>query len=208
MNIADRIQQLRKMRGISQEALADQIGVSRQAVSKWESEQTVPDVEKVVMLSDYFGVTTDYLLKGIEPAPEEAAGKKPRAAVFAILGTSLNLTGLIAAAAIWYEWQTAVALAAGLICMVAGCMIFGIGMAVSEENSKERGKRNFWMLNVWILPFLPLSIVYNSLSGGGLAAPYPILTGSLSAFILYLVFWLVYVALGTAGVIAVLKRKV
>lgn len=45
MNIADRIQHLRKAKGISQEELADQIGVSRQAVSKWESEQSTPDMD-------------------------------------------------------------------------------------------------------------------------------------------------------------------
>ncbi len=67
MTIADRIQSLRKSKGMSQEELADAVGVSRQAVSKWESEQTVPDLEKVVIMSDIFEVTTDYLLKGIEP---------------------------------------------------------------------------------------------------------------------------------------------
>lgn len=46
MNLADRIQHLRKVKGISQEQLADSLGVSRQAVSKWESEQSTPDVEK------------------------------------------------------------------------------------------------------------------------------------------------------------------
>ena len=46
MTMADRIQSLRKTKGISQEELADQIGVSRQAVSKWESEQSNPDLEK------------------------------------------------------------------------------------------------------------------------------------------------------------------
>ena len=52
---------------MSQEELADRIGVSRQAVSKWESEQATPDLEKVVIMSEIFEVTTDYLLKGIEP---------------------------------------------------------------------------------------------------------------------------------------------
>ena len=71
MNIADRIQSLRKSKGISQEQLADVVGVSRQAVSKWESEQTIPDLEKIVLMSEYFDVTTDYILKGIEPASAE-----------------------------------------------------------------------------------------------------------------------------------------
>lgn len=70
MNVADRIQNLRKAKGISQEQLADAIGVSRQAVSKWESEQTTPNLEKIILMSEYFDVTTDYLLKGIEPAEE------------------------------------------------------------------------------------------------------------------------------------------
>lgn len=67
MTVGDRIQSLRKSKGMSQEELADKVGVSRQAVSKWESEQATPDLEKVVIMSELFEVTTDYLLKGIEP---------------------------------------------------------------------------------------------------------------------------------------------
>ena len=67
MNIADRIQYLRKQRGLSQEELADMVGVSRQSVSKWESEQSIPDLEKIITMSDIFEVTTDYILKGVEP---------------------------------------------------------------------------------------------------------------------------------------------
>ena len=67
MTIADRIQSLRKAKGMSQEELADKVGVSRQSVSKWESEQAAPDLDKIVIMSEIFEVTTDYLLKGIEP---------------------------------------------------------------------------------------------------------------------------------------------
>ncbi len=73
MNIADKIQYLRKQNGLSQEELADKIGVSRQAVSKWESEQSTPDIEKIIAISDLFDVTTDYILKGIEPAQPSAS---------------------------------------------------------------------------------------------------------------------------------------
>jgi Predicted transcriptional regulators len=58
MNLADRVQHLRKVKGISQEELADQIGVSRQAVSKWESEQSIPNYcftnFRVSLYSDLF----------------------------------------------------------------------------------------------------------------------------------------------------------
>ena len=113
MNLADRIQQLRKRKGISQEELADRIGVSRQAVSKWESGQTSPDLEKIVLLSDYFEVTTDYLLKGtqiassqrVRPEWENSASedgqpnvrksdaRKLDAQIFTMAGSALNLIG-------------------------------------------------------------------------------------------------------------------
>lgn len=63
MILADKIIKLRKLNGWSQEELAEHMGVSRQAVSKWESAQSVPDLDKVLKLSNIFGVTTDYLLK-------------------------------------------------------------------------------------------------------------------------------------------------
>ena len=63
MIIADKIIRLRKKNGWSQEDLAEKMDVSRQAVSKWESAQTVPDLEKILKLGTLFGVTTDYLLK-------------------------------------------------------------------------------------------------------------------------------------------------
>ncbi len=63
MILADKIIRLRKKNGWSQEELADKMNVSRQAVSKWEGAQAVPDLDKILQLSNLFGVTTDYLLK-------------------------------------------------------------------------------------------------------------------------------------------------
>ncbi len=63
MILADKIMNLRKKNGWSQEELAEKMQVSRQAVSKWEGAQSVPDLERILMLSKLFGVTTDYLLK-------------------------------------------------------------------------------------------------------------------------------------------------
>ncbi len=63
MILADKIVPLRKKAGWSQEELAEQLGVTRQSVSKWEGAQSIPDMDKVVQMSRLFGVTTDYLLK-------------------------------------------------------------------------------------------------------------------------------------------------
>ena len=63
MILADKIIENRKKNGWSQEELADKLGVSRQSVSKWEGAQAVPDMKKIVLMSEIFGVSTDYLLR-------------------------------------------------------------------------------------------------------------------------------------------------
>lgn len=63
MILADKITEERKKNGWSQEELAEKLGVSRQAVSKWESAGSVPDLQRVLQLAELFGVSTDYLLK-------------------------------------------------------------------------------------------------------------------------------------------------
>ena len=77
MEFGEKLQMLRKARGWSQEELAQQINVSRQALSKWESGASIADTENVIALSRLFGVSTDYLL--LEES--EAAGASVAAAV-------------------------------------------------------------------------------------------------------------------------------
>lgn len=72
MILADKIVDLRKKSGWSQEELAEKLNVSRQAISKWEGAQSVPDMGRIIQLSELFGVSTDYLLKD-NMEKEEAA---------------------------------------------------------------------------------------------------------------------------------------
>lgn len=71
MTMGEKIQDLRRRSGMSQDALAEQLGVSRQAVSKWERDEAVPEADKIVSLAKVFHVSTDYLLME-EPAPQAA----------------------------------------------------------------------------------------------------------------------------------------
>lgn len=66
MDVSEKILQLRKANGFTQEELAEKLNVSRQSVSKWESVQSVPELEKLVALSEIFQVSTDHLLKPSE----------------------------------------------------------------------------------------------------------------------------------------------
>jgi len=72
MNIGDRVQQLRKGMGLSQEQLADIVGVSRQAISKWETGQCMPDLDNIVLLSKTFSVSTDSLLESEQDTSKKA----------------------------------------------------------------------------------------------------------------------------------------
>ena len=67
MKLAEKILYCRKKQGLSQEALAEQLGVSRQAVSKWETGEAVPEISKLALLARTFGVTADWLISEDEP---------------------------------------------------------------------------------------------------------------------------------------------
>ncbi len=73
MTFGQKLQQLRKARGMSQEDLAQQLSVTRQTISKWELDQSTPDLPYLAAISDLFDVSTDYLIKGHavpnDPAP-------------------------------------------------------------------------------------------------------------------------------------------
>ena len=80
MTLGERIQELRRARGLSQEGLGEKLGVSRQAVSRWEMDGAVPEVDKLVALSRIFGVDLNDLLQVESPAPgPEKAREKPAA---------------------------------------------------------------------------------------------------------------------------------
>lgn len=88
MKLQEKILYCRKKAGLSQEALAEQTGVSRQAVSKWETGEALPEIGKLVLLAKVFGVTTDWLLSEDEEEPEQedAANMESTNWVDSILG--------------------------------------------------------------------------------------------------------------------------
>lgn len=73
MNFADKLIQLRRQHGLSQEQLADRLGVTRQSVSKWESGSSVPELNKIIMISELYDISIDYLVK--DSISQSATGK-------------------------------------------------------------------------------------------------------------------------------------
>ena len=76
MTFGEKLQSLRQKAGMSQDALAERLNVSRQAVSRWERDETMPETEKVVLIADLFGVSTDYLLRQEERKTARPAAEK------------------------------------------------------------------------------------------------------------------------------------
>ena len=155
MNLANRIQVLRKQNGMSQEALAEKLGVTRQAVSKWESEQSVPDMENIIAISDLFEVSTDYLLKGKEQ--EISTGKSelkidlkneiPDLVIF--VSSVLNIIGV----ATGYNWMKAFhdsRFAYSFLFVFAATLLFAVALRFFDNKVKESKKRRFVNINIWL----------------------------------------------------------
>ena len=204
MNISDRIQSLRKAKGITQEQLADAVGVSRQAVSKWEAEQSVPDLERVVAMAEYFDVTTDYLLRGIEPAPKKGSGSRVSPRTMCIIATALDAAGLIIGGGLWFEYQNWLCVAVMLIFQLAAVTVWLL--------TKGERPRWFWAVNVWLVSLLPCLLISSPLMPLLYRAAAKLPAGSssyyLSAFAVRsapVVLWLLISALATWLVLR--KRK-
>ena len=100
MTVGERIQQLRKAAGLSQEQLAEQLDVSRQSVSKWELNDAAPEISKIIALSELFGISTDELLKGAGSIPAAAEEKESIAAIARLNAAEKRIrTGFITAVA-------------------------------------------------------------------------------------------------------------
>lgn len=139
MILADKITALRKKAGWSQEELAEQLGVTRQSVSKWEGAQSVPDMDKVVQMSRLFGVTTDFLLK--DELSEEEDYTRENKAKSPVIGAVSGIYWLLVTAV--YLFYTFGPMGNGqpkyswFIWAVAG-VLFGAGMLVVKLIARRK----------------------------------------------------------------------
>ena len=95
MILADKIIELRKKSGMSQEELAEKLNVSRQSVSKWESAASIPDLNRILEMSRLFGVTTDYLLKDEAESPEYTPDEPARGVCLTLADAQEYIAGSV-----------------------------------------------------------------------------------------------------------------
>ena len=172
MTLGEKITDLRKKRGLSQEELAITLGVSRQAVSKWETCEAKPDTDKIVALADYFEVTTDWLLRDIEPdgiytgtdAHMSPAQAKAGAPLLLCLTLGASACGLFLLFYGRFVSSSTIPSTVGVIvqiCAIAMSMGFGLYLKNSVNAAQGTGFiRAFWRVEIWMVALLPLRMVY------------------------------------------------
>lgn len=168
MTMAEKILALRKKAGLSQEELADKLGVSRQAVSRWEMGSAFPDAPNILGLSRLFGVSTDYLLYDeceTAQASRPAGGTIENApaylnAVFAgavTLSAGVLVLQFINAA---YFQSDVLCLAGTLLSALVAGGFEVIWRVLGPQDPAGRGKRaRFYVAAVWMGAYFPLRLV-------------------------------------------------
>lgn len=121
MKLNEKIYDCRKKAGLSQDALAELLGVSRQAVSKWELGSAQPDLANILALAKVFGVTTDWLLTDDDPAPADEKPPQPKTSAPAYPAWVDDLPQFIGRTLKRYGWIV------GVYISVIGAMFTGFG---------------------------------------------------------------------------------
>lgn len=179
MNIEERIQELRKVKGLSQEQLADVLGVSRQAVSKWESGQSLPEIEKLITMSELFGVTVDYILKG-ESSPartDENRAAQVGAQIVSAVAAMLLAIGIIASVGQLSDGVYTMDIYGGLVIESVGIMLILVSwfLAGGRVLSKPLFIANILLAGVLPSLFISQLLLRLKPSPTPMLAPLPIL---------------------------------
>ena len=171
MKLSDKIIHLRKSKGWSQEALAEKLNVSRQAISRWEGATAQPDAANIVQLSKLFGVTTDYLLNDAyerdndPPKATEAKGDQVRRMM--ILMITLEVITLVLQFTTTVMMQNTLL---GVLCIIPFVAAMG-GFEYAYQKSRDEGnentpayRREFYKISAWIGAYFPIRLIVRALS--------------------------------------------
>ena len=144
MTIGERLLKLRKERNLSQEELANVLDVSRQTVSKWETDQSMPDFDKIIPLCNYFGITSDELLTGDSNIQEaKAKNVKSNFARNIAIGVMLYIFAIISiilCAAQFDQPIVGVCIFFAFIAMGTGLLIYN-GIYYSKESTEKKSEK-------------------------------------------------------------------
>lgn len=165
MNIGDKIQQLRKANNLSQEQLASQLDVSRQAVSKWELNESIPDTDKIIFLSKVFSVSTDYLLLDQnesfngDSSANSASLDKQRVRSMLLAAIIISVMGLLISIGSLSFFDSQVGFLFGLAIQVLAVVFFEMSVHGVHPEIYVSARKRFYLMNVWLLLYSPSAII-------------------------------------------------
>ena len=166
MNLGERLTKLRRSKGLSQEQLAEELYLTRQTISKWELNQSTPDIDYLVKISNYFGVTTDYLIKGEQPKDSSEPFAAPSALCDTEYAEAPKNNGTLYK---WCVYLGGIIMGVSLMGMIAFfiCSAFNPYVAI-VGNRAYNGLLGLLLATKTLWAFIALLVLF--LMGGGAAA--------------------------------------
>lgn len=166
MTFGEKIQGLRKKKGMPQEQLAEQITVSRQAVSKWELGESMPDIDNAVQIAKLFDVSMDYLLnEEIEintiPSSKPKKDAEVRIKEAFTVAVCIGVIGLILSYVGWETRQTMLAVCIGLVLQIVGIAAFEIMVDKYDAYDTKLPKNKFYTVMCWLVAPFPIMFLCN-----------------------------------------------
>lgn len=142
MTISERLYNLRKEKNISQEELANELGVSRQTISKWETGESTPDFDKIIPLCNYYGITSDELISGkkdiVESKKEEVNSHFARNIAVSISLYIFSLVAIIVSTVIFAEPIIGVSIFFSIIALATGLIVYSAIKYKDREKAKKK----------------------------------------------------------------------
>ena len=193
MLLGEKLRKLRIARQLSQEQLADKLQVSRQAISKWELGESIPDTENLILLSKFYGVSIDYLLLNELNISSELETKRSRSFPIFIFGMGGLIIGLILSIVLWCTYQSILMVSIGLIIQIISVTV----VLIKQSELSSQLQRLFLMISAWmIFPFICFYI------GSLMMNFYPVSRSAMLDFIVEFIFYLVV----CTGITVTLKK--
>ncbi len=181
MLLGEKLRKLRTARKLSQEQLADELQVSRQAISKWELGESTPDTENLIALSQFYGISIDYLLLDQQVNDNQILVSSNKSFLTMIIGISGLFIGLFLNMMLWFEYQRWLILSIGWIIQISS-IIF---VLFKQDMITKKNQESFFIATTWMgVPFICAYIV--SLALTFYHASRPGFVGPLLIFIFYI----------------------
>lgn len=175
MTLGEKLAKLRKSQGMSQEMLAERLLVSRQAISRWESGETMPDGENLLRLSRLFQVSADYLLhdeyEGDEDIPavkevEENMLKRRKMSIFFLWAAGGGAVSMMIGAFIWLYYSSPIGIIVSFVGYMASILYFKTNMFKTVEGDEVYSwKKKLIRTYIWLLGLFPGMILFRDILG-------------------------------------------